>query len=104
MGNVSAALKKKSQFDWKRDKTVANPPLSFSSILQASRGTVKASGNFNAGADAEVLYKAMKGLGKMLTCVCCQHSVIWYMEGVSVSSTAPTDQGASFLGGVPSLN
>ncbi|XP_018546431.1 annexin A5b isoform X2 [Lates calcarifer] len=32
-------------------------------MLQASRGTVKASGNFNAGADAEVLYKAMKGLG-----------------------------------------
>ncbi|XP_044203210.1 annexin A5b [Thunnus albacares] len=29
----------------------------------ASRGTVKASGNFNASADAEVLYKAMKGLG-----------------------------------------
>ncbi|XP_070783017.1 annexin A5b isoform X2 [Enoplosus armatus] len=32
-------------------------------MLQASRGTVKASGNFNASADAEVLYKAMKGLG-----------------------------------------
>ncbi|XP_070712726.1 annexin A5b [Pempheris klunzingeri] len=29
----------------------------------ASRGTVKASGNFAASADAEVLYKAMKGLG-----------------------------------------
>lgn len=29
----------------------------------ASRGTVKASGNFNASADAEILYKAMKGLG-----------------------------------------
>ncbi|XP_067441115.1 annexin A5b [Thunnus thynnus] len=29
----------------------------------ASKGTVKASGNFNASADAEVLYKAMKGLG-----------------------------------------
>lgn len=29
----------------------------------AGRGTVKASGNFNASADAEVLYKAMKGLG-----------------------------------------
>ncbi|XP_069024042.1 annexin A5b [Embiotoca jacksoni] len=29
----------------------------------ASRGSVKASGNFNASADAEVLYKAMKGLG-----------------------------------------
>ncbi|XP_071360775.1 annexin A5b isoform X2 [Trachinotus anak] len=29
----------------------------------ASRGTVKASGNFNASADAEVLHKAMKGLG-----------------------------------------
>lgn len=29
----------------------------------ASRGTVKASGNFNASADAEVLQKAMKGLG-----------------------------------------
>ncbi|KAG7221903.1 hypothetical protein INR49_016929 [Caranx melampygus] len=32
-------------------------------LLQASRGTVKASGNFNASADAEVLHKAMKGLG-----------------------------------------
>lgn len=29
----------------------------------ASRGTVKASGNFNASADAEALHKAMKGLG-----------------------------------------
>uniref|UniRef100_A0A671YSZ8 Annexin n=1 Tax=Sparus aurata TaxID=8175 RepID=A0A671YSZ8_SPAAU len=29
----------------------------------ASRGTVKASGNFNASADAEALYKSMKGLG-----------------------------------------
>ncbi|XP_029919783.1 annexin A5b [Myripristis murdjan] len=29
----------------------------------ASRGTVKASGNFNANEDAETLYKAMKGLG-----------------------------------------
>ncbi|XP_049575406.1 annexin A5b [Syngnathus scovelli] len=29
----------------------------------ASRGTVKASTNFNATSDAEVLYKAMKGLG-----------------------------------------
>ncbi|XP_008291212.1 annexin A5b isoform X2 [Stegastes partitus] len=29
----------------------------------ASRGTVKASGSFNASADAEVLHKAMKGLG-----------------------------------------
>uniref|UniRef100_A0A671YT94 Annexin n=1 Tax=Sparus aurata TaxID=8175 RepID=A0A671YT94_SPAAU len=34
-----------------------------SSTLQASRGTVKASGNFNASADAEALYKSMKGLG-----------------------------------------
>lgn len=31
---------------------------------------MKASGNFNSSADAEVLYKAMKGLGKMLVCVC----------------------------------
>lgn len=47
-------------------------------MLQASKGTVKASGNFNASADAEVLYKAMKGLGKMLVCmhICCQHGVI----------------------------
>ncbi|XP_062333347.1 annexin A5b isoform X2 [Osmerus eperlanus] len=29
----------------------------------AGRGTVKSSGNFNANADAEVLYKAMKGIG-----------------------------------------
>ncbi|KAI3353327.1 hypothetical protein L3Q82_019865, partial [Scortum barcoo] len=29
----------------------------------ANRGTVKAQGNFKASADAEVLYKAMKGLG-----------------------------------------
>uniref|UniRef100_A0A672ZV64 Annexin n=1 Tax=Sphaeramia orbicularis TaxID=375764 RepID=A0A672ZV64_9TELE len=34
-----------------------------SSMLQAARGTVKASPNFNASADAEVLQKAMKGLG-----------------------------------------
>lgn len=33
--------------------------------LQASRGTVRASGNFNASADAEALQKAMKGLGKV---------------------------------------
>uniref|UniRef100_A0A8C4I3Y6 Annexin n=1 Tax=Dicentrarchus labrax TaxID=13489 RepID=A0A8C4I3Y6_DICLA len=33
------------------------------SMLQASRGTVKPSLNFNATTDAEVLYKAMKGLG-----------------------------------------
>ncbi|XP_023265284.1 annexin A5-like isoform X1 [Seriola lalandi dorsalis] len=32
-------------------------------MLQASRGTVKASGNFKASEDAEVLHKAMKGLG-----------------------------------------
>ncbi|GLD52175.1 annexin A10 isoform X1 [Lates japonicus] len=39
-------------------------PLNKSSTVKmASRGTVKASGNFNASADAEVLYKAMKGLG-----------------------------------------
>lgn len=52
--------------------------MSVSSMLQASRGTVKASGNFNASADAEVLYKAMKGLGKRLVCmhICCQQSVI----------------------------
>uniref|UniRef100_A0A3Q2P877 Annexin n=1 Tax=Fundulus heteroclitus TaxID=8078 RepID=A0A3Q2P877_FUNHE len=32
-------------------------------MFQAGRGTVKASANFNASADAEVLMKAMKGLG-----------------------------------------
>uniref|UniRef100_A0A8C6MAA4 Annexin n=1 Tax=Nothobranchius furzeri TaxID=105023 RepID=A0A8C6MAA4_NOTFU len=32
-------------------------------FLQAFRGTVKASANFKASADAEVLHKAMKGLG-----------------------------------------
>uniref|UniRef100_A0AAX7TI02 Annexin n=1 Tax=Astatotilapia calliptera TaxID=8154 RepID=A0AAX7TI02_ASTCA len=34
-----------------------------SSMLQANRGTVKPSANFSASADAEVLHKAMKGLG-----------------------------------------
>lgn len=29
---------------------------------------MKASANFNASADAEVLYKAMKGLGEMFVC------------------------------------
>uniref|UniRef100_A0A8C9Z6U7 Annexin n=1 Tax=Sander lucioperca TaxID=283035 RepID=A0A8C9Z6U7_SANLU len=37
--------------------------MSISSMLQANRGTVKASLNFNATTDAEALYKAMKGLG-----------------------------------------
>ncbi|XP_040042697.1 annexin A5b isoform X1 [Gasterosteus aculeatus] len=32
-------------------------------MLQAARGTVKPSQNFNATQDAEVLYKAMKGIG-----------------------------------------
>uniref|UniRef100_A0A672GRT6 Annexin n=1 Tax=Salarias fasciatus TaxID=181472 RepID=A0A672GRT6_SALFA len=32
-------------------------------LFQASRGTVKPNGNFNASADAEALHKAMKGLG-----------------------------------------
>uniref|UniRef100_A0AAX7TR09 Annexin n=1 Tax=Astatotilapia calliptera TaxID=8154 RepID=A0AAX7TR09_ASTCA len=32
-------------------------------MLQANRGTVKPSANFSASADAEVLHKAMKGLG-----------------------------------------
>ncbi|KAM7009144.1 annexin A5b isoform 1-T1 [Tautogolabrus adspersus] len=32
-------------------------------MLQASRGTVKPSLNFNATSDAETLYKAMKGIG-----------------------------------------
>uniref|UniRef100_A0A3B4AY49 Annexin n=1 Tax=Periophthalmus magnuspinnatus TaxID=409849 RepID=A0A3B4AY49_9GOBI len=32
-------------------------------VLQANRGTVKPTGNFNTSADAEVLHKAMKGLG-----------------------------------------
>uniref|UniRef100_A0AAQ4PL13 Annexin n=1 Tax=Gasterosteus aculeatus aculeatus TaxID=481459 RepID=A0AAQ4PL13_GASAC len=40
-----------------------NPPLCISSMLQAARGTVKPSQNFNATQDAEVLYKAMKGIG-----------------------------------------
>uniref|UniRef100_A0A3B4AYH4 Annexin n=1 Tax=Periophthalmus magnuspinnatus TaxID=409849 RepID=A0A3B4AYH4_9GOBI len=31
-------------------------------VLQANRGTVKPTGNFNTSADAEVLHKAMKGL------------------------------------------
>ncbi|KAM6971932.1 annexin A5b [Aplochiton taeniatus] len=31
--------------------------------MEATRGTVKAPANFNANQDAEVLYKAMKGLG-----------------------------------------
>lgn len=79
-----------------------NNSLSNSSTLQASRGTVKPSGNFNSSADAEVLYKAMKGLGKMLVCMCLlsADSVIWYIQGVWVSSTTPTDQWESFLGGL----
>uniref|UniRef100_A0A6Q2Y8B5 Annexin n=2 Tax=Esox lucius TaxID=8010 RepID=A0A6Q2Y8B5_ESOLU len=32
-------------------------------VLEAGRGTVRASVNFNANQDAETLYKAMKGLG-----------------------------------------
>uniref|UniRef100_A0A672P7X2 Annexin n=1 Tax=Sinocyclocheilus grahami TaxID=75366 RepID=A0A672P7X2_SINGR len=35
----------------------------FKTICIASRGTVKAHGGFNANDDAEVLFKAMKGLG-----------------------------------------
>lgn len=58
------------------------------SMSQASRGTVKASGNFNASADAEVLYKAMKGLGKMYVCV-----------SQSAVQLRQTDE--SVLGGVP---
>lgn len=40
--------------------------FSIISLFQATRGTVKASTNFKASADAEVLQKAMKGLGKIL--------------------------------------
>uniref|UniRef100_A0A1A8JBC7 Annexin n=2 Tax=Nothobranchius kuhntae TaxID=321403 RepID=A0A1A8JBC7_NOTKU len=39
---------------------VGNPPKT---LKMAFRGTVKASANFKASADAEVLHKAMKGLG-----------------------------------------
>lgn len=61
-------------------------------MLQASRGTVKASGNFNAGADAEVLYKAMKGLGKM-TLVC----VFTYAVSTVLSDTLNACQPVVFL-------
>lgn len=40
-------------------------------MFQASKGTVKAAANFKASADAEVLHKAMKGIGKRPACICC---------------------------------
>lgn len=35
----------------------------FPPSAQAGRGTIKAQSGFNANADAEALYKAMKGFG-----------------------------------------
>lgn len=71
------------------------------SMSQASRGTVKASRNFNASADAEVLYKAMKGLGKMLVCMLSAQCHLIHQRCVSQSAVQLRQTDESVLGGVP---
>lgn len=70
------------------------------SMSQASRGTVKASRNFNASADAEVLYKAMKGLGKMLVCMLSAQCHLIHQRCVSQSAVQLRQTDESVLGGV----
>lgn len=107
MGKVSAALKRSFLgFFLKKDKTLEtlhqnNPPLSMFSMSQASRGTVKASGNFNASADAEVLYKAMKGLGKMLVCMLSAQCHLIHQRCVTQSVVQLQQTNESVLGGDP---
>lgn len=71
------------------------------SMSQASRGTVKASGNFNASADAEVLYKAMKGLGKMLVCMLSAQCHLIHQRCVTQSVVQLQQTNESVLGGDP---
>ncbi|PWA27217.1 hypothetical protein CCH79_00013894 [Gambusia affinis] len=67
LGKLSSHLRKfcfiPVKIKKKKNNQLGKPPKIFK---MATRGTVKASANFNASADAEVLHKAMKGLGKIL--------------------------------------
>lgn len=70
-------------------------------LSQASRGTVKTSANFNSSADADVLHKAMKGLGKPSVCRRQSHLIFCGRWGVSVCTTTPTSQWEDDLNVVP---